>query len=284
MGADSELPGQLQHLAATKRMVFVAGLPGTGKSFFVHQLAHLAHAAGRTAHLLQWDVVRPVFETSAGGRRYPTRRGVTHPVIRKAAGIWVRDGLARWQQRYIESTHLLIGEVPLVGHRFIELARRADDVAEPLLTAASCLFMVPVPSVEVRRILEAERDRRMRRHLHDREREDAPPNVLRELWEELVGVARLLGIDATKGQAAAVPYDPALYEGVYRRVLAHRRVETVAVKELLPGVPVSVYAFAFPTHDVVPTGEETAGFIQMVEEQYRDLGRLQHEMDRWYVV
>jgi hypothetical protein len=60
-------------------VVFFAGLPGTGKSLLVHQLAHLASRNGGTVHLLQWDVARFVFETSPAGRRYPLAEGVTHP-------------------------------------------------------------------------------------------------------------------------------------------------------------------------------------------------------------
>lgn len=140
-------------------MVFVAGLPGTGKSLLIHQLAHVAGAAGRVIHLLQWDVARPVFEASDAGRRYPMVDGVTHPIVRKAVGLWSRRALAGWQRRHPGAEHLLIGETPFVGHRLIELARCADDAAEPVLSAATCRFVIAVPSVEVRRFVEAERDR-----------------------------------------------------------------------------------------------------------------------------
>ena len=66
---DPALHERLTGLAGSARMVFVAGLPGTGKSLVIHQLAHLAADAGRAVHLLQWDVARPVFEASAAGRR-----------------------------------------------------------------------------------------------------------------------------------------------------------------------------------------------------------------------
>src|SRR6266478_3460037 len=90
----------LEHVQALvrQRMVFFAGLPGTGKSLLVHQLTHLADASGRSVHLLQWDVARPVFEASPVGRRYPLAGGVTHPVIRKAAGRWVRQAVAEWSE------------------------------------------------------------------------------------------------------------------------------------------------------------------------------------------
>ena len=190
--ADPGLYAHLQRLASAQRCVFFAGLPGTGKSLLSHQLTHLAHALGRTVHMLQWDVARPVFEASAAGQRYPVVQGVTHGVIRKAAGLWARQAVVQWHQRYPEAGHLLIGETPLVGHRFIELARQRADAAEPLLQTAC--FVVPVPSRAVRDFLEAERQRRSVRPLHAQEREDAPPQVLRDLWRHLAGIAPALGV------------------------------------------------------------------------------------------
>src|SRR6266481_5104522 len=96
---DRRLAEQVYGLA-DRRLVFFAGLPGTGKSLLVHQLVHLATGVGRRVHLLQWDVARPVFEASPAGRRYPLADGVTHAVIRKAAGLWVRHAIARWSERH----------------------------------------------------------------------------------------------------------------------------------------------------------------------------------------
>ncbi len=193
--ADRRLAEQVRGLSA-RRMVFFAGLPGTGKSLLVHQLAHLASAAGRKIHLLQWDVARPVFEASPVGQRYPLAEGVTHPMIRKAAGMWVRHALARWSERHPAAEHLLVGETPFVGNRLVELARRLDDRAEALLTDPSCRFVIAVPSGAVRKHLEGERERRAASPLHPREREDAPPHVLRDLWRDLADVARGRGISA----------------------------------------------------------------------------------------
>src|SRR5262244_913252 len=146
--ADPGLYAHLQRLASAPRCVFFAGLPGTGKRLLSHQLTHLAHALGRTVHMLQWDVARPVFETSTAGQRYPVVHGITHGVIRKAAGLWARQAVEQWHQRYPEAGHLLIDETPFMGHRFIELARQHADAAEPRLQA-DC-FVVPVPSRAVR--------------------------------------------------------------------------------------------------------------------------------------
>jgi len=95
---DEERQDPLQQLAQTARIVFFAGLPGTGKSFFIRRLAEFADAAGRRISLLQWDVVRPVFETSPAGRRYPMEDGVTQPMIRKAVGVWVRRAVMGWHE------------------------------------------------------------------------------------------------------------------------------------------------------------------------------------------
>ncbi|MDE2728894.1 MAG: hypothetical protein OXI19_12800, partial [Gemmatimonadota bacterium] len=61
---DSGLFQTLRHLVDARKMVFLAGLPGTGKSLLLQQLAILAHGRGRTPHLLQWDVCRLPFLTN----------------------------------------------------------------------------------------------------------------------------------------------------------------------------------------------------------------------------
>src|SRR5712671_761507 len=113
-------------------MVFFAALLGVGKSLFIRELARAAHMAGRTVHLLQWDVARPAFVTPAIDARYPERDGVIHVVIQKAIGQWARGAVMRWNREH-DATHILIGEVPLIGNRLLDLAQvQAYDV-EPLL-------------------------------------------------------------------------------------------------------------------------------------------------------
>jgi hypothetical protein len=283
---DRRLADTLRGLAAL-RMVFLAGLPGTGKSLLVHQLTHLAAASGRLVHLLQWDVARPVFEASPGGRRYPLAGGVTHAVIRKAAGLWVRRAIAAWNERNPGAEHLLVGETPFVGNRFVELARRLDDRAEALLAGPGCRFAIAVPSVEVRRHLEAERERRAARPLHPREREDAPPEVLRDLWTGLARVATGLGIawpgpTVPGGQDASVPYDPDVYRRVYEAVLRHRRVEAVPLDVVLPTGALSVYDFASAPPDLTPSEAEAAACLARVERDHPDLAALERATARWW--
>ena len=193
-GADTPLYRALDELAHAGRVVCFAGLPGTGKSLMIHQLAHLAHRRGRHISLLQWDTARPLFEASEAGRRYPQVDGVTHGMIRVAVGRWARHAIADWHAQHAGDDGLLIGETPFVGHRLVELARPADDAAEPVLSLPSCRFVVPVPSRAVRQHMEAERERRTREPQHEREKEDAPPHVLRDLWQQLAQVAATLGL------------------------------------------------------------------------------------------
>lgn len=279
----SPLRSTLVALSREARMIFFAGLPGTGKSLLIHQLAHLAHARGRRVHLLQWDVARPAFEASAPGLRYPQERGVTHGVIRLAVGRWARSALASWHIGHPGWDDVLIGETPFVGHRLIELCRREHDEAEALLSAPWTRFVIPVPSRDLRAHLEAERARRARTPLHRREQEDAPPEVLRDLWRQLIGVARILDVaDPTVQAGEDTPYDPALYRAVYERLLVHRHTQTLALDTALPAGAMSAYDFKIPTVDVLPAEPDAARAIRDVEAGWPDAEALRREIDAWY--
>jgi hypothetical protein len=275
--AGSPLRTALEELAAGARMVFLAGLPGTGKSLLLHQLAHLAHARGRDVSLLQWDVARPPFEAHPAGRRYPTEGGVTHGLIRLAVGGWARHALVRWDREHPAPAHLLLGELPLVGHRLIELARPAADAAEALLQAPGCRFVVPVPSAAVRRHLEGERERRAAAPRHEREREDAPPAVLRDLWRQLAGVAAKLGIAAGAGD-----YDPRVYAEVYRAVLRHRRPAVLPVEARLPAGELSPYDYRVPCEHLVPVPAEIERFLAQAEREAGAPEELARRIERWW--
>lgn len=274
----------LSALARDGRVVFFAGLPGTGKSLLIHQLAHLGHARGRSIHLLQWDVARPVFEAAESGQRYPPDHGVAHGVIRMAVGRWARRAVARWDETYPGPEHLLVGETPFVGSRLIELARPADDRAEPVLTAESTRFVIPVPSRAVRRHLEAERERRAERPLHGREREDAPPHVVRDLWRQLVGVAHAMGIATSPPDPEGEPpYEPEVYGGVYQRILARRRAAVLPLDAVLPTAAFSVYDYAIPRANLTPSEDDIERFIGSVEATHPTAEAVQGEIEGWYV-
>lgn len=281
LAAGSPLHAALAALAATARVVVVAGLPGTGKSLLIHQLAQLAHGTGRRVSLLQWDVARPAVEGSPAARAYPASHGVTHGMVRVAVGRWARGAIAAWDSgRPAEA--LLIVEAPLVGHRLVELARPTADAAESLLSGPRTRFIVPVPSRMLRAHLEAERGRRALAPRHPREREDAPPDVLRDLWRQLARLAAALGLAALPPGAEDLPYDPGIYAAVYAHVLRRRHVEVLTMDAVLPAGSLSPYDFGIPVEDLRPTLEEAPELVDAAAREWADAQALATAIERWY--
>lgn len=142
---NSDLYHTLNAAAQQRRIVLFAGLPGVGKSLYLQQLSLLAHENGRFLHSLQWDVSRLAFEVEAILSRYPEVDSITHPIIRKAVGLWARQGVQQWHEAHPDPRHMLVGEVPLVGNRLVELAQRQDDGVEPLLASEQTTFFFARP-------------------------------------------------------------------------------------------------------------------------------------------
>ena len=260
--AGSALRSRFEALAAHQRMVFIAGLPGVGKSLLVRQLALLAHRAGRRIHLLQWDAARSAFETPAILARYPEVDGFTHLAIKKAVGQWARGHLLRWHESNADPANLLIAEAVFIGNRLSELIEPAPDQAESLLASELLRFVLPVPTREVRQLIEASRDRTMEAPRHPREKVDARPNVLRALWDEVYRE----GTGQPPGQGPA-PYDPEIYTAVFRRWLAARHVEVIPIDQPLDG-STSAYDFGVPVEDLAATPLEVARTMTAIDEMF----------------
>jgi hypothetical protein len=143
--------------------------------------------------------------------------------------------------------------------------------------------VIPVPSRAVREFLEAERERRARRPLHAREREDAPPHVLRALWRDVARIAGDLGVTSS-ASGADTPYDPTAYRRVYEKVLRGRHVESISVETVLPTSQISVYDVKVPYRELTPAPGDVAALIADVEARYPDLATLERECDRWWEV
>ena len=230
---DSALHATSTETLAAADLVFFAGLPGVGKSLLLQQMALMAAEAGRRVTLLQWDVARQPFESP----RYPLQDGATHPQVIHAVGAWLRGALVHWASAS-DVDDLLLGEAPLIGGRFMELCRPADDAAEALLRDGRTRFLLPVPSVELRAHIESQRKRTIAAPRHENEGHDAPPELLRALWRDLRQVAVSLGLaEAVPGDA---PYSPGIYAAVYRHLLQHRQVTSLDLRRPLPAAT-SVY-------------------------------------------
>ena len=274
---DPELFGTLDDAARTKRCVFVAGLPGVGKSLAVQQLALIAAAAGRTVHVLQWDVARRPFDRPSVLARYPEEDGVTDPAIRAAVGLWARQAVGRWQEAHAGPHDVLVGETPLIGNRLMSLARPMDDDAETLLASTETIFLIAVPKAAVRAAVAAARERDSAAPRHERERASAAPHLVRSHWTELVEIARRLG--------ARVPeptpeYDSDIYLTVYRRALRHRSALALLMRTVLP---IRVSAQELPgARELVPNDDEVTRFIAKIERVPREA--IERAAALWYDV
>jgi hypothetical protein len=260
------------------KAVFFAGLPGVGKTLLLQQTALLSHAAGRPLHLLQWDIARQGFETPGILARYPEVAGTTHAAIRRAAGFWVRGAVKNWAAAHIHDDALLLGEAPLVGNRLIELARREADAAESFLAAHTTEFIIPAPTLAVRRAIEAMREREIEQPRHAREAANAPPNVLTQLMQELRAAGAALGVP---GALPAGGYDPDVYTAVYSRLLEHRHARTLIIDECWPAAA-SPYDLDVAATELHPSPAQ----VQTAMDQAEALGstRLEYEVRNWFRV
>jgi len=278
IAGERDLEAVLAPLARAKRMVFFAGLPGVGKSLFIREFARAAHAAGRTVHLLQWDVVRPAFVTPAIDARYPERDGTTHAIIRRAVGQWARGAVVRWHLAH-DAKHILIGEVPLIGNRMLDLVQLRADDAESLLAGQDALFITPVPSAAVRMVIEDARGRSFANPAHPREAADAPPDLMRMAWQEVHELAVAIGAAAPSADVRA-PFDPMAYAAVYRHLLRHRRALTLSVDAPLAPRQ-SVYALEIATHELAPTADEATAIVAQLEREFTE-DEIEKDVAGWF--
>src|ERR1700730_8361320 len=252
-----------------KAVVF-AGLPGVGKTLLLRQTAVLSHSALRPLYLLQWDIARQGFETPEILARYPEVEGTTHAAIRKAAGLWVRGAVADWAAAHAGDDALF------VGNRLIELAWRESDAAERFLAAPTTQFIIPAPTLAVRRAIEATREREIEQPRHAREAANAPPNVLTLLMQELRAAGAALGVAGARSEGG---YDPDVYTAVYLRLLEHRHARALAIDECWPVVG-SPYELDMGATELHPSPAEVADAVVRVEA----LGavELERTVRQWY--
>lgn len=278
---NSDLYHTLNEAAQQRRIVLFAGLPGVGKSLYLQQLSLLAHENGRFLHSLQWDVSRLAFEAEAILSRYPEVDSITHPVIRRAVGLWARQGVQQWHESHPDPRHMLVGEVPLVGNRLVELAQRRDDGVESLLASEQTQFFLPVPSRELRAHIEQARARTIAQPRHANEAYDAPPHVLQINWRDIYELGQHLGLVATVPDGA-IPYDPEVYTAVYAHLLQHRHLTVLPITQRLENGR-SVYDLHIPTTKLQATPAEALALITHLETSY-GVAEVERQVKGWYEV
>ena len=256
-------PGrELRRCAAEARCVVICGVPGVGKSLFVREQTLIARRRGRVVHRLEWDVSRLAFDQPEILARYPEIDNVTHPVIRRAAGVWARQAVADWFRRHRAGPDLLVIEAPLIGGRFSELARIEEDAAESFLADAATQFLIPQPTREVRAAIHGARSRETAEHRHALDSKNAPPPLVDALWQQILDTADALGLPRDRGERG---YSPELYSAVYGRLLRHRHVAAIPVREVVD-LDHSPHALHGLTPELSPTPREAVRLIALIEE------------------
>lgn len=266
--------------AIDKRVVFFTGLSGVGKSLYIQQFSKMAAQAGRVVHLLQWDVTREAFQTKEVMDKYPEIDGVTHPMIRKAVGLWTRQGILNWHKEYSDEKHILIGELPLIGNRLVEVVQQLDDDVEALLASEQSQFFLPVPSTAVREHIVGCRTNSINKPTHERESADAPPSVVNSNWQEIRNLAINLGLSNKASNDDE--YDPNAYAGAYEYLLKHRHATTLNVEQILPTVG-SVYDLGVVDTEIAASkGQVDAIFAEMAAKYSED--DVNNMINNWYEI
>ncbi len=278
LAPDSDMYQAFQQ-ACNKRIVFFTGLSGVGKSLYIQQFSRMAERSGRVVHLLQWDVTREAFQTPDALQKYPEIEGVTHAMIRKAVGLWTRRGIADWHAQYSDDKHLLIGELPLIGNRLMEVVQSLDDQVEPLLAGNCVQFFLPVPSKNVRAHIVGCRTSSIDDPNHEREAADAPPSVVNLHWQQIRQLAIDLGLAAAD---CAADYDPKIYTAAYQYLLQHRNAQTLPVTEVLDTCG-SVYELGAIASEIAASSEQVKAIFRQVESQY-SLLQVEQMIDNWHQI
>lgn len=254
----------LADAASGRRMVFFTGLPASGKSFLLRQQTSIAANAGRRVHVMRWDSGLAAFETDSVLAKYPEVGDGTHPVIRKAAGLWARQAIARWLADYPDPANMLIGEAPIIGNRFSELVQALPDDAEPALASEATAFIYPVPTKQVRAKLEANRRASFANPQHPDEARDAPPATMEQAWLLTRAKAVDLGLVRAVESEGQDEYDETTCERFFEHLLQHRNARAIKVDRLLSNGG-SAHDLDADVTELIATPREVADAIAAVE-------------------
>jgi hypothetical protein len=263
-------------------MVFFTGLPASGKSFLLREQITMAVAAGRRVHMIRWDAGLASFARDSILARYPDVEDGSHPVIRKAAGLWGRQAVARWLSEHPDPAEMLIGEAPIIGNRYSEFVQVLPDAAEPAMGSDATAFFYPVPTCDVRGKLEAIRRATFANPQHPDEAKDAPPAIMNLAWRLTCAKAIELGLASAEDIEDQSTYDETIYRRFFDHLLRHRNARAIDVETLYSGGG-SAHDLEGSVSELVPTPGEVANAIATIEAAMTP-EKAAREVDDWYRV
>ena len=267
----------LENAAKTSKAVVFSGLPGIGKSLYINQFKAIVQSLGKNITVIQWDIARKAFETKEIAAIFPMGAGVVHNGVKLSAGAWLIDTIKDWLQKATDNDLLLI-EAPLVGHRFIELAKvQSDATLEDFFKSDAFKMIIPIPSKAVREKIEA--DRRAQISEDAKVWSGAKPSVMLMLWKMLCGIANEFGKNISMdGQP---PYEPSISEFVFEKILQHRHFIPLHIDEIFD---VSVMDES-ELHNTgsLKAGDETANRYAMEIHQQMNDEQINAIVKEWYL-
>lgn len=273
----SQIFKQLEKVATDSNIVVFSGLPGVGKSLYIREFQLIAKSLDRPVDVIQWDTARKAFETAYIQEHYPMGAGTVHNGLKIIAGSWLLDEVKLWTEEHWDSDRILLIEAPLVGHRFVELVKKHDEEElEGLLSSDKTTVVVPIPSTEIRKKIEAERARQVKEEA--KVWLGAKPSVMLMLWKMTCEIANEFGRDIDlSGQP---PYDPEVYEFVYATILKYRNFHPLVIEEVFE-VP-SEGEEKLHDEDSIKADSETANhYGRLVIENY-SIESIDAITDDWY--
>ena len=279
---DTENGNVLTDAAQNCRMVFFTGLPASGKSFLMREQISMAVAAGRRVRIIRWDAGLAAFEKDSILARYPDAEDGSHPVIRKAAGLWARQALARWLSEHPDPAEMLIGEAPIIGSRYSEFVQVIPDAAEPALVSDTTAFFYPVPTGKLREKLEAIRKATFANPQHPDEARDAPPEIMNLAWRLTCEKAIDLGLIKEGNIGDQSIYDETTYRRFFDHLLRHRNARAIDIDRL--------YTVSGSAHDLEGSVSELIATPCEMENSIADVElamtpeKVAREVENWYRV
>jgi len=269
----------LEKAAKTAKAVVFSGLPGVGKSLYINQFQLIATTAGKKVTVIQWDIARKSFETPEIAKRFPMGKGVVHNGVKLSVGKWLTDTVKNWLLSATSDKEILLIEAPLVGHRFIELASLQKDLLlEDFFSSDAFQIIAPIPSKKVRAKIEA--DRKAQISEDAKVWTGAKPSVMLMLWKMICGIANEFG--QTIPMDGQPPYDPAIYEFVFEKILQHRHFIPLHIDEIYP-IEVVDEKELHNTGSLAADDATANKYADRIAEQYPDLEEIDSIVNRWYL-